>query len=306
MSISKMTNNELDSRIKTLASNERKLLKSILFTISEIDGRRSYLELGYPSLFDYLTKEVGYSGGSAQRRIDAARILREIPETAEKIESGEIKLNQISMLQRAAREVAKERNVEVSAHDKKELLSQIANRGHEETQKEIASYFDLPVIEAPVSKVQADESVRLEFTLTKEQYEKLKQAQALLAHSSSSSDIPNFIEHICDKIITQKTKVRPLKNENADESSNDASVENFVTATVAVSNRVKKLMLAKQPCCQFKIPSTGKICGSTWLLQVDHIQPRWSGGDNSLENLQVLCAQHNRLKYRMESGLRFR
>ncbi|WP_291516298.1 HNH endonuclease signature motif containing protein [Bdellovibrio sp. ArHS] len=296
---------ELDAKIKSLSGNERTLLKIVILTIAEIDGCRSYQEMGYANIFDYLTKEVGYSEGSAQRRIDAARLIREIPEAAELIESGEIKLNQVSMLQKASRELMGERNIKIPASDKKELLTHIMNRSHSETQREIASFFDLPIVQEARSHTQADESVRIEFTLSKRQYEKLKQAQGLLAHSLSTNDIPRFIEAMCDKVISQKTKAGASGEIAANSTEGKVSNEGS-TATVAVSSRVRKMMLAKQPCCQFKIPSTGKICGSTWLLQVDHIQPRWSGGDNSMENLQVLCAQHNKLKYRLEAGRRFR
>lgn len=107
MDLKKLNESELDQRIKTLSQKERELLHEILLTIKEIDSRKTYLELGFGSLFDYLVQGVGYSEGSAQRRIDAARLLREIPEIADQIQSGELKLNQISMIQKAAREIYK-------------------------------------------------------------------------------------------------------------------------------------------------------------------------------------------------------
>lgn len=88
MNLKYLNHSDLDQRMKTLAQKERDLLHEVLMTIKEIDSRRTFLELGFGSLFDYLVVGVGYSEGSAQRRIDAARLIREIPQIAEKIQSG--------------------------------------------------------------------------------------------------------------------------------------------------------------------------------------------------------------------------
>jgi 5-methylcytosine-specific restriction endonuclease McrA len=37
----------------------------------------------------------------------------------------------------------------------------------------------------------------------------------------------------------------------------------------------------------------GKRCNSTWDLEIDHIVPYAGGGDNSPENLRLLCRKHN-------------
>jgi len=207
MNLKTFTQSQLDQRIKTLAQKERDLLHEVLLTIKEIDSRRTYLELGFGSLFEYLVQGVGYSEGSAQRRIDAARLLKEIPEIAEKIQSGQIKLNQISLVQKAAREVFKTQAVKVSSQDKIELLNKLESKSHLETQKEVASFFDLPVLEQTKQKAQSDESVRFEFTLSKEAFEKLKLAQELLSHAVPTQDLATFLEHLCDKVINQKTSV---------------------------------------------------------------------------------------------------
>ena len=61
-----------------------------------MERRKLHLTFGYSSLFDYLTKCIGYSNGSAQRRIDAARLADDTPEVIDKLESGELNLAQVS------------------------------------------------------------------------------------------------------------------------------------------------------------------------------------------------------------------
>ena len=39
-----------------------------------------------------------------------------------------------------------------------------------------------------------------------------------------------------------------------------------------------------------------KICGSSKKLQLDHILPISNGGENKIENLQILCSKCNRKK----------
>ncbi|WP_413294928.1 DUF222 domain-containing protein [Bdellovibrio sp. HCB185ZH] len=128
MNLKTLNKLELDQRIKTLAQKERELLHEILLTIQEIDSRRTFLELGFPSLFDYLVNGVGYSEGSAQRRIDAARLMREIPHVADKIQTGEIKLNQISLIQKASRVISKSQDRTVTAKEKSQLLETLCTK----------------------------------------------------------------------------------------------------------------------------------------------------------------------------------
>ena len=46
----------------------------------------------------------------------------------------------------------------------------------------------------------------------------------------------------------------------------------------------------------------GRRCEETWNLEIDHIIPYAKGGDNSPENLRLLCAKHNRLEAEKEYG----
>lgn len=300
MNLKMLNQTELDQRIKYLAQKEREILHEVLEAIKEIDTRKSYLELGFGSLFDYLVQGIGYSEGSAQRRIDAARLLREIPQMAAKIQSGEIKLSQISLVQKAVREVVKTQSVKVSAARKLEIVESICHKSHAQTQQEVAAFFDLPVIESSLKRVQADESVRVEFTLSKEAFAKIQRAQELLSHAVPTQDLAVFLEYLADKVIKQKTGIKISKIVTMPEKSDaNVAVNTVLRATT------KKALFQQQVCCQWKDPQTGTACQSKWLLQVDHKHSRWAGGSHDNQNLQLLCANHNKLKYRQEAGIRY-
>lgn len=280
MNLKALNKLELDQRIKNLAEKERHLLHDILLTIQEIDCRRTFLELGFASLFEYLVNGVGYSEGSAQRRIDAARLMRETPEVAEKIQNGEIKLNQISLIQKASREASRSADQKVTAQQKSQLLKTLCGKNHSQSQQHIAAFFELPVLQTTRHSVQADESVRIELTLSKEAHAKIKMAQALISHAVPNQEIGQFLEYLAEKVINQKA----------------AKMKNSTATMAATENK---------PCCQYVDQKTGHRCRSTWKLEIDHKQSRWAGGRDDIQNLQWLCAGHNKLKYRQEAGLRY-
>jgi hypothetical protein len=98
MNLKHLTDSTLLADTKSLVRQEQALLTKILWYLKEVDGRRLYSDLNYGSLFDYCTKELGYSESSAQRRIIAARALAEFPEIAPRIEAGELTLATVALV----------------------------------------------------------------------------------------------------------------------------------------------------------------------------------------------------------------
>src|SRR3954468_17003661 len=121
-----MKDQDLIARLKVLAHHERKLLAELIDVLREVDRRRLFLNFGFPSMFEYLTKGLGYSAGAAQRRLDAARLLRLSPQLKEDLGSGKIQLSQTSLVARALREIKKEKpEVQINKEQKLELLEMI-------------------------------------------------------------------------------------------------------------------------------------------------------------------------------------
>lgn len=308
--LSWMKNSELDLKIKALARKERELLGELLEHLKEADSRRLYLDFGYSSLFSYLVESCGYSAGAAQRRIDAARLFKVEPKLKEKIESGEINLAQTTILQKALRE--KNKTEPVSLQDKRDLISRLGHKSTSETQFLIAKELNLEVKEQSKQIYQKDESVRLEITLTKEQWQKLEKARDLTSNATQSNDWATVLEYFSDRMIKQKEGSgarRERKESSAQTLANrkKTSKRNDVDATMAVikpiSQKIRKSILCRDQVCQHKDLRTGKICASRWNLHIDHIQPRWAGGPHDEANLRVLCAKHNQHVYKRQARI---
>ncbi|MBO9665785.1 MAG: HNH endonuclease [Bdellovibrio sp.] len=343
LNIGHLSNADLLSRFGKLVQTERKITHLVLECIAEIDARKLFLDKAYPSLYEFLVQEFGYSSSAALRRIESARLLREVPEVAVKIESGALNLSQLSKVQQAVRAVQKIADRKLDIEEKKELLNRIEHTTQQQTEVILCQALSLPVLVENKERVHRDESVTLTITFSKEQIAILKQAQDLVAHAVSEQNWAEAITYLAKKEIQRRTKLREATQvttaagvrikSDTDKSKNMATDKDIgIRPTSAVRNEhqnsnetktqnkiqpqslthpgrkplrtsIKKTILNHDKCCQFKDHSTGKICGSTRFLQVDHRQAVWAGGSNDLQNLEILCSQHNQHKYRQESFL---
>lgn len=273
MKLNQLSKQELNLKLKLLVQKERELLHEILAMICEIDRRRSFLDEGFPSLYEYLTKYIGYSEGAAQRRIDAARLMNQVPELGQKIKDGLVTLNQISLVQKAARKATSLRPTEknaITADHKSAALKIIQGKSHSESEGAIAKLFALPALSVTKQIRQSDQSVRLELTFVASDFAKLEKVRDHLSHSVLSRDWAELFVHLADKVLAQKLK--------------------------------KGL----GPECEYREPANAEKCGSQWQLQKDHVQPKWAGGSDQPTNFQTLCGVHNRLKYRKQAGIKFK
>jgi hypothetical protein len=99
ISVQSLSNPVLHQNLKALCDKEKNLLHEILSVISKIDQTRLYLtDFGYPSLFEYLVKEIGYSPASFGYPSLFEYLLNQVPELGEKIKEGGINLTQVSKM----------------------------------------------------------------------------------------------------------------------------------------------------------------------------------------------------------------
>ena len=126
-------------KTKSLAIEERKITLEILQHLEEVSRRRLFMKRGFSSLSEYLTRELGYSAASAQRRISALKLLAEIPEVEEKIKKGTISLSNAEQAQKFFRTEAK-LNKAFSLDEKKRILENLANKSSREAKMELIQH----------------------------------------------------------------------------------------------------------------------------------------------------------------------
>ncbi len=116
-----LTHNEkqLLLTLKNLVTIERKTLSDILKHLQVVHDTRLFAKLGYSSLHKYLIKELGYSESAAFRRVQALKLVKEIPSTKTMIENGSLNLSNITQLQT----LLKDKSTEV----KKEAIEKVKN-----------------------------------------------------------------------------------------------------------------------------------------------------------------------------------
>jgi len=249
---------------------------------------------------------MGYDGGSAQRRIDAARLSHSVPSIIESLHSGDLKLSQITVLQKSLREI---KDQAITPEIKTELVEAIKNKSVHETQNIVAKALNIEIKQAPKFTAQADESMSFEISLTKDKWEKLTKMRELLSHSVPSGDWSTLLEYLSDKVIQQKTGKTPSQQSepvNCDINDEQKSAKNKSQESKPKASSIyqlRKQILRQDQGCQYK-SKDGKVCGSRWNLQTDHFQPKWAGGQDVPENLRPLCGNHNRHVYRKQAGIR--
>ena len=122
-----MTVKEINIQLIHLVKNERKLTQEILNHINLFEKCAGHLSLGYSSMHQYLTRELGYSDDQAFRRLKAARLLNHVPEVADKLRTGSLNLSQAAQAQRAFEIAERETGKPVTVESKKNILNSLAN-----------------------------------------------------------------------------------------------------------------------------------------------------------------------------------
>ena len=289
---------ELNQKLKSIAADERKMTMIAIEHIAEVDLRKLYLKLGFSSMYEYLRTEIGYSEGCAQRRIDAARLAQNNPELGEKIKCGSVNLSQISKAQQVFRQVKKETKRAVPLSLQKQILAKIENKSVRETEQILAQEFNIKIETNERTKVQRDESVRIELIFDKEEMAIIKKAQELLSNKTGGKLKDTLLE-MAKKTIKSYEQKTPTTTAVAMKLTGQRplKINSVPRVTKSITPRVRRDVLARDQHCQFKDHSTGKTCGSRVYLEIDHITPRFAGGKNDLDNLRVLCRIHNQYRY---------
>jgi len=301
-----MNHNELHFELKKLVQTERKITEQILDLINQCELSRTYAKLGYSSMFEYLHKGLGYSEGSAQRRLSSARLLRELPEIKSDLQNGVLNLTQVAMAQIAIRKEEKVQSKKMDLNQKKEILTQLKNKNTFQSKavlvEALPSYS--PEEANTISPIK-DNQVQITLTLSQEQYKQLKEAQDYLSNKVQSTELKDYLLYLTKKVLQQKVPVSPAATATPAVGKTMVATEptNIQKQRPYISQSLKaEVFRAADFQCQYVSKDNQKRCEATRFLHIDHVQPIALDGATNQENLRVYCQAHNHLAA-IEGGL---
>ena len=95
---------------------------------------------------------------------------------------------------------------------------------------------------------------------------------------------------------------RPPRDPSKDEPPTPPPA--FLRRTRYVAAEVVREVWARDGgCCAFRSPD-GRVCGSRYQLELDHVEPYALGGAPTATNLRLCCKRHNRWRARQTFGER--
>lgn len=278
MNLKHLTDTTLRKESLNAALKEKEATAILLHHIKEVDRRKLYCDWKYSSLFDWCVKELGLCEGSAQLRITAARLLKDIPGIERKIEDGSLTLSNISQINQYCRQ-----NDIFDIEEKKELLEKVENLSKREAEKKL---FEMSGKEKPVKETQkriSENKSKVTLALSDGTMEILKDVKDLLGKDMSSDELIQLMA----KTLKEKIEKEKFKQVSRPKAAQVAKGREIPAA-------VKRSVYERDKQCV--------NCGSKRNLNFDHRRPYSFGGKNSVENIRLLCFQCNQRAWKTSSG----
>jgi hypothetical protein len=278
MNLKHLTDRALIEDTKVLVLKEREVLVKLLHHLKEIDNRKLYSDLGFSSLFVYMTKGLGYSESAAGRRIQAARLLKSHPEIETKIENGSLNLTNLNQVAFAFKNE--------SVKNQKDFLAKIEGMTSVETKKEIFKEVGSNPLKKESIKVNSSSTFELKITIDEETNELIKELRGL----SQNQELNTLIKEALKTQIELKKKKK------------FAVTEKITKPTPASGAILQRTPTRQQKREVFNRDKTCQKCGTIHYLNFDHLRPWALGGNTSIENLRILCEncnQRERIKMKL-------
>jgi 5-methylcytosine-specific restriction endonuclease McrA len=310
-----LSDSELVAEVSRLAASERRATATLVSALAELDARRLYLGEGCSSMFTYCTQVLHLAEHAAYNRIEAARAARRFPLILTLLADGRVHLSAVRLL---APHLTDENHRDVlceASHKSKRAIEEIVARlqprpdvspsvrkqpsmrpplpptpaAIEESLPPEAKAEPVAIPTAPRAKVEplAPGRYKVQFTITRETWDKLRRVQDLLRHSVPAGDpaaifdraLTLLLDHLEKKKIAVTDRPRTCRVIGKHSRSVPANVRRAVWSRDGGR-------------CKFE-GNAGR-CRETGRLEFHHIVPYALGGETTVQNLELRCASHNR------------
>lgn len=268
MELKHLTDIQLVKDTKHLIRQELKCIAVILTYLAEIEERKLFSELKYPSMLDFVVVELGYSTPAANRRIQSARLMKEFPEIKGKIISGSLTLTN---LHKTATYFRKEKVTDSSM--RKCVLEKIENVKSQDCEKILFELTSKPLPSESIRPV-SENHMQLKINITDQTHRKLDKLKAFMGFHLIDNDYFSAVADEAYQNVERKRFKLAVKGRET----------HSLTRNPSNYDRRKSYESSEKVC---------ENCGGFFLLQDDHREPYALGGSSDASNLRLLCFHCN-------------
>jgi 5-methylcytosine-specific restriction endonuclease McrA len=290
MQLSHLTDSALDLELARLTQAERVTLIEILHHLKEADRRRLYSAFGYSSLFDYAVCRFSYSEDQAWRRINAMRLLKDLPQIEEKIVSGALSLSNLAQAQTLFRQ-EKKADLARSQDGKLSLLAKIEHCSKRRAEK----VFEAESLVSPKLYPEV-ESIERRLIVSPELEKKLKRLEEIKSHP----EFHYLLEQMADLALSSWDPIEKAKRHEKRAEKKEKPQPSETKTAPAQKHRVigpvpKSRYIDAGTKHAVYLRDNGQCvnCGTSNNIEIDHIESYALGGENKMENLRLLCRSCN-------------
>jgi 5-methylcytosine-specific restriction endonuclease McrA len=320
-SFADLSDGELLATVHRLAIDERRATASLIASLAELDARRLYLAEGYSSLFTYCTRVLHLSEHAAYGRIEAARVARKYPVFLEGLAAGDLTLTTVGLLSPHLTLENHLRLMETARHKSKRDVEHLvaslrpqpavpsvvrklppctSERVPEAMERRAANESLIPLSTATSSapamtkpktapalvKPLAPERYKVQFTVSRETFEKLRRVQDLMRHTCPNGDVGIVFDRALTLLLQHLEKTK-LAHASRPQRPRDTT-----PGSRRIPSAVRRAVWTRDDGqCAF-IGARGR-CTERGFLEFHHVIPFADRGLAVVDNIQLRCRAHN-------------
>jgi 5-methylcytosine-specific restriction endonuclease McrA len=308
---------------------DRRTTAEVVAHIAEFDERALYERFHFASMYSYCVGRLRDSEDSAYKRIQAARVCREFPRLFEDLAAGRLNLSAVCLLAPHLRvenadEIVEWATGKTNAAIRQWLAERFAPPAGAPTPP--ARQIEAPLVQLAVRQVafpskevapatqpaastietvavagvaaadpEAPPQYHMQFTMTCEDLERFRHAQALLSHAIPSGDAAAIYRRAIEAIIREHERRKHAKTlkPTGDATKPEDAKRNGAAPSRHIPAPVRRAVFVRDAGRCTAVSKAGERCRERRFLEYDHIIPVARGGPSTAENVRLRCRAHN-------------
>jgi hypothetical protein len=296
MNLKSLTDPELHESALEAAARDREAELCTIAHLLEVHRRRLHSARGFSSIFAYVVEGLGFSESAAATRVQAMRLVSDVPACAPLLQSGELSVSSAASAQRFFRREERENRNFLPTETKKEIVSNLAGKSKREVERALVAHSKNPDAHELTERSKAVAPNRTELTFYADD-----ELLGLIDRYRELKGALKLEEILKSTLESELSRLDPLRR-------GEGNRVDAVTFPAKPDSRYVPVSLARtlhrrsRSRCEFIDSKTGRRCESRFRLQIDHVQPYALGGPTAFDNLRLLCPSHNALEARRTYG----